>query len=67
MRRSLHAGLVVIIPSVSRIEQQRLFGAALDELTQFGELINHVLEVDIEGSEATFNIYEFPVARGAID
>ena len=58
----LHAGLVIIIPSVNRVEQQRLFRSALDELSRFGELINRVLEVDIEGDEMMFDFYEFPPA-----
>ena len=35
-RQPLHAGLVVIVPSVNREEQQRLFLGALDELRRFG-------------------------------
>jgi len=58
----LHAGLVIIIPSVNRVEQQRLFRGALDELSRFVELINRVLEVDIEGDEMTFDFYELPPA-----
>jgi predicted nuclease of predicted toxin-antitoxin system len=58
----LHAGLIVIIPSVNRLEQQRLFRAALDELAQTGELINRVLEVDIEGDEVAFRLYDLPPA-----
>jgi predicted nuclease of predicted toxin-antitoxin system len=58
----LHAGLVIIIPSVNRVQQQQLFRGVLDELAQIGEPINHVLEVDIEGDEATFRVYEFPEA-----
>jgi predicted nuclease of predicted toxin-antitoxin system len=48
----LHAGLVIIIPSVNRVEQRRLFFGALDELARVGEPVNRVLEVDIEGDEA---------------
>jgi hypothetical protein len=56
----LHAGLVIIIPSVNRVEQQRLFRGALDELGQLGELINRVLEVDIDGDEVVFSLYDLP-------
>jgi predicted nuclease of predicted toxin-antitoxin system len=56
----LHAGLVIIIPNVNRVGQQRLFLGALDELARFGEPVNHVLEVDIEGDEVTFKFYELP-------
>ncbi len=58
----LHAGLIIIVPSVNRVEQQRLFDGALDELSRFGELINRVLEVDIEGDETTFDFYDLPPA-----
>ena len=61
----LHAGLVIIIPSVNRVEQQRLFQGALDELSRFGELINRVLEVDIEGDEMMFDFYELPPASNS--
>jgi predicted nuclease of predicted toxin-antitoxin system len=62
--QQLHAGLVIILPSVNRVEQQRLFHGALDELSRFGELINRVLEVDTEGNEMTCNFYELPPASG---
>jgi hypothetical protein len=29
-------------------------------LARFGEPVNHVLEVDIEGDEVTFKFYELP-------
>lgn len=58
--RPLHAGLVIIVPSVNRLEQQRLFRGALDELAQFGEPVNRVLEVDIDGDEVTFTFYDPP-------
>jgi predicted nuclease of predicted toxin-antitoxin system len=58
----LHAGLVIIIPSVNRVEQRRLFHGVLDELSRFGELINWVIEVDVEGNEMTCNFYELPPA-----
>jgi predicted nuclease of predicted toxin-antitoxin system len=56
----LHAGLVIIIPNVNRVEQQRLFLGALDELTRLGEPINRVLEVDIDGEDVTFTVYDLP-------
>lgn len=56
----LHAGLVIIIPSVNRVEQQRLFRGALEELARFGEPVNRVLEVDIDGNEVTFTFYDLP-------
>lgn len=56
----LHAGLVIIIPNVNRAMQQRLFRGAIDELATLGEPINRVLEVDIDGDEVTFNLYDLP-------
>ncbi len=56
----LHAGLVIIIPSVNREEQQRLFLGALGELARLGESVNRVLEVDIDGDEVTFTPYDLP-------
>ena len=59
-KRPLHAGLVIIIPNVSRIIQQRLFRGALDVLVAMGEPINRVLGVGIEGDEVTFDLYDLP-------
>ena len=56
----LHAGLVIIIPNVNRAMQQQLFHGALDELARLGEPINRVLEVDIDGDDVTFNLYDLP-------
>ena len=36
------------------------FLGALDELAWFWEPVNRVLEVDIEGGEVTFKLYDFP-------
>ncbi len=54
----LHAGLVILIPNVDSEMQQRLFSAALQQLAQHGEPVNQVLEVDLEGEEATFDFYD---------
>jgi predicted nuclease of predicted toxin-antitoxin system len=59
----LHADLVIMIPAVNRLVQQRLFRAALDELAVIGEPVNRVLEVDLDGEEATFTLYDWPPAR----
>lgn len=58
--QSLHAGLIIIIPSGNRILQQQLFRGALEELVTVGEPINLVLEVDIDGEDVTFDIYDLP-------
>jgi predicted nuclease of predicted toxin-antitoxin system len=59
----LHAGLVILIPNVDGEMQQRLFQRALEQLAIYGEPINQVLEVDIEGDEATFTFYDLPIAQ----
>jgi len=56
----LHAGLVIIVPSVGRAEQRRLFADALAELAQLGEPINRVLEIDIDGDDVIFSFYDLP-------
>ncbi len=56
----LHAGLIILIPAVNRILQQKLFRAALDELVVTGEPINQVLEVDLEGDDVTLALYDLP-------
>lgn len=56
----LHAGLVMLIPVVSRNVQRRLFKAALDELAVIGEPVNRVLEVDLDGEEVSVMVYEWP-------
>ena len=58
----LHAGLIILIPVVTRVVQQRLFKAALDELAVIGEPINRVLEVDLDGEEVTLTLYDLPPA-----
>jgi predicted nuclease of predicted toxin-antitoxin system len=52
----LHAGLVILIPNVGRVQQQRLFR----ELAIIGEPVNRVLEVDLDGDEVTLALYEMP-------
>jgi predicted nuclease of predicted toxin-antitoxin system len=54
----LHAGLIILIPVVDRILQRQLFQAALDELAVLGEPINRVIEIDLDGDEAIFTIYD---------
>jgi predicted nuclease of predicted toxin-antitoxin system len=59
-RQAIHAGLVIIIPQVNRAMQQRLFRGALAELATLDEPLNYVLEVDIDGDDVTFNLYDLP-------
>jgi hypothetical protein len=46
--------------SRGRVLQQRLFKAALDELATLGEPINRVLEVDLDGNDVIFALYDLP-------
>jgi predicted nuclease of predicted toxin-antitoxin system len=56
----LHAGLVILIPVVSRDVQRCLFKAALDEFAVIGEPVNRALEVDLDGEEVTLTLYDWP-------
>jgi hypothetical protein len=58
----LHAGLIILIPAVSRPLQRKLFRAALDELAVIGEPVNRVLELDLDGDDVTLAIYDWPAA-----
>jgi predicted nuclease of predicted toxin-antitoxin system len=58
----LHAGLIILIPAVKRVVQQKLFRAALDELAAIGEPVNRVLEVDLDGDEVTLTLYDLPAS-----
>ena len=49
---SIHEGLIVIVPSVRRDEQIRLFALALDWLDQSADLVNQVMEIDATGGIA---------------
>jgi predicted nuclease of predicted toxin-antitoxin system len=59
-KEPLHAGLIILIPNVGRELQRRLFKGALDQLALFGDPGNQVLEVDIDGDEVTFTLYDLP-------
>jgi hypothetical protein len=61
----LHAGLVILIPVVSRGVQRRLFKAALDELAMIGEPGNRALEVDLDGDEVMLTLYDWPPPRSS--
>jgi hypothetical protein len=47
--QALHAGLVILVQNVTINLQKKLFGHAVKKLSEFGEPINQVLEVDISG------------------
>jgi predicted nuclease of predicted toxin-antitoxin system len=56
----LHAGLIILIPTVGRIIQQKLFRAALDELALIGEPVNRVIEVYLTGEDVVVTVYDLP-------
>ena len=58
----MHAGLVILIPNVTADLQKHLFSRAVRKLTEFGEPINRVLEVNIDGEDVIFELYELPPA-----
>jgi hypothetical protein len=53
----LHAGVIILIPVVNRVVQQRLSKAALDELAVIGEPVNRVLEVDLDVAASSPGLY----------
>jgi predicted nuclease of predicted toxin-antitoxin system len=60
MAYPVHAGLVILLPSIRREAQKRLFRAALDRLMIIGDPINQVLEVGFEGDDVNFTLYDLP-------
>jgi predicted nuclease of predicted toxin-antitoxin system len=59
-KQPIHAGLVIIIPNVKRLEQQRLFGLVVEELATLGDPVNRALELDIGGAEIVLSLYDMP-------
>jgi len=55
----LHAGLVIILPSVAASRQRELFDAALSHIGE-RQLINAVVKVEIAGGEAICRAYLYP-------
>jgi predicted nuclease of predicted toxin-antitoxin system len=63
-QQEMHPGLVIIVPSVGREQQIRLFQIALNRLTDLSDLINKVLEVHLEPSRERLELYDFPLSPG---
>ena len=59
-KQPIHAGLVIIVPNLKRLEQRLLFDLVLGELATLGESVNQVLEVDVDGEEIRFSLYDLP-------
>jgi len=56
--QELHPGLVILIPNVRADLQRRLFMGALEQLAECGEPVNQVLEVDLDGEEVIYSLYD---------
>jgi hypothetical protein len=54
---SIHAGLVIIIPSTAPVIQRALLGAVLDYVGD-RDLVNRVIEIDLKGDIADIKEYE---------
>ncbi len=59
-REALHAGLVLMIPNVRRVQQIELFRAALAEVARDPEFVNTVIEVDFGGGGIATRRYDWP-------
>jgi hypothetical protein len=59
-KEELHAGLVIILPSVTPSRQRELFLAALSHIGK-RDLINAVLEVNLAGDKAICREYSYPL------
>jgi predicted nuclease of predicted toxin-antitoxin system len=58
-QEELHAGLIVIIPSVTPALQRQLFSTALSHIGR-RDLTNSVLEVDLRGATVVCREFELP-------
>jgi predicted nuclease of predicted toxin-antitoxin system len=58
--QSLHAGLIILVPQAPPARQRALFFAALQYLQSEGDLVNHALELRVEGDEVIFRRYDWP-------
>ena len=59
-RQEVHPGLVILVPSVGREEQSRLFQTAVARVAQLPDLVNKVLEVHFEPAGERLELYDFP-------
>jgi predicted nuclease of predicted toxin-antitoxin system len=56
---ALHAGLIVIIPNVTPVQQRRLFDAALKHIGR-RQIVNTVIEVDYDGDAVRCTEHPLP-------
>ncbi len=60
-RITLHPGVVFLLPSVPRLNQIRLFAAALSVIQVLPDLVNQALDVTMaDGSEPVVVTYDLP-------
>lgn len=58
-RAPVHAGLVILVPSVTPLRQRELFQAVLDHMGE-GEVVNAVIEVEYHGDRIECREYPLP-------
>jgi hypothetical protein len=54
--KELHAGLIVIVPSVTPTIQRHLFGRAIAEASKITDMTNKVIEIEADRAR----VYELP-------
>ena len=59
----VHPGLVILVPNVVQEKQVLLFRETMKRLTQCGDAVNKVLEVDIVEEDITLTMYDYPAAK----
>ena len=57
--QDLHAGLIIIVPNVPSVVQEKLFQAALNHVGK-RDLVNTVVEVRLENEEVHCEEYPLP-------
>jgi predicted nuclease of predicted toxin-antitoxin system len=60
-REALHAGMIIIVPSVTPVRQRELFNAALEHIGA-RDLTNTVVEVEYAGNRIMCSEYALPEA-----
>jgi predicted nuclease of predicted toxin-antitoxin system len=58
--QSLHAGLIILVPQSPPARQRALFFAAIQDVQGESDLVNHALELLVEGDEVIFRRYAWP-------
>jgi predicted nuclease of predicted toxin-antitoxin system len=59
-RLAVHPGLLIIVPSVDRETQVRLFGAVLAKLSEIGEPVSRIIEARLDGGDIRLALYAWP-------